>query len=170
MPGKEKELVEKTPALKGTAADIFANLKGVVAKTAIQKILVNLAEKGEITQKAYGKVLIFVAKQADLGEMPPETSEALGAEEKGLITTNNELTTLLKTYNQELNCLRSSPTDSELETSIQEAERTYTALIEQLHPLRSGQPLVTAEELLYVNAEWARWRAEWVKRRKIFYS
>ena len=36
-------------------ADIFANLKGAVAKASVQKILVALAERGEITQKAYGE-------------------------------------------------------------------------------------------------------------------
>lgn len=36
------------------AVDIAANLKGVVPKTATQKILVALAEKGELVQKAYG--------------------------------------------------------------------------------------------------------------------
>ena len=41
--------------LKFEQADIFANLKGAVAKTSVQKILVALAEKGEITQKAYGE-------------------------------------------------------------------------------------------------------------------
>jgi 26S proteasome regulatory subunit (ATPase 3-interacting protein) len=37
------------------AVDVSANLKGAVPKTAAQKILVALAEKGELTQKAYGE-------------------------------------------------------------------------------------------------------------------
>jgi len=36
------------------AVDVAANLKGAVPKTATQKILVNLAEKGELVQKQYG--------------------------------------------------------------------------------------------------------------------
>ena len=36
------------------AVDVSANLKGAVPKTATQKILVALAEKGEIVQKTYG--------------------------------------------------------------------------------------------------------------------
>lgn len=35
--------------------DVCANLKGAVQKTTTQKIMAALAEKGEITQKAYGK-------------------------------------------------------------------------------------------------------------------
>ena len=34
--------------------DVSANLKGAVPKTATQKILASLADKGEITQKTYG--------------------------------------------------------------------------------------------------------------------
>lgn len=36
------------------AVDVAANLKGAVPKAATQKILVALAEKGELVQKNYG--------------------------------------------------------------------------------------------------------------------
>ena len=36
------------------AVDVAANLKGAVPKTATQKIMVTLAEKGELVQKTYG--------------------------------------------------------------------------------------------------------------------
>ena len=36
------------------AVDVYDNLKGAVPKTATQKILVALAEKGELVQKTYG--------------------------------------------------------------------------------------------------------------------
>lgn len=36
------------------AVDVAANLKGAVPKATTQKILVALAEKGELTQKTYG--------------------------------------------------------------------------------------------------------------------
>jgi hypothetical protein len=40
------------------AVDVAANLKGAVPKTATQKILVALAEKGELTQKLYGELYL----------------------------------------------------------------------------------------------------------------
>ena len=40
----------------------------------------------------------------------------------------------------------------------------------QLAPLRSGTPLISPEELAQVNADWAKWRAEWVRRKKIFHQ
>jgi 26S proteasome regulatory subunit (ATPase 3-interacting protein) len=38
------------------AVDVAANLKGAVPKSAVQKIMVALAEKGELTQKIYGEL------------------------------------------------------------------------------------------------------------------
>ena len=45
------------------AVDVAANLKGAIPKTAVQKILVSLAEKGELTQKTYGTVIIQEARR-----------------------------------------------------------------------------------------------------------
>lgn len=38
------------------AVDVAANLKGAVPKTAVQKIMVALAERGDLTQKTYGEL------------------------------------------------------------------------------------------------------------------
>jgi len=49
---------------------------------------------------------------------------------------------------------------------------TGVAKIEQvtknLQPLRSGAPPISSEELAQIYADWTKWRAEWVRRRKIF--
>ena len=39
-----------------------------------------------------------------------------------------------------------------------------------MQPLRSGAQLISAESLAQADADWAKWRAEWVRRRKIFMS
>ena len=39
-----------------------------------------------------------------------------------------------------------------------------------LDPLRSGTPLVSSSELDTLDADWTRWRAEWIHRRKVFYK
>jgi hypothetical protein len=43
------------------AVDVSANLKGAVPKAATQKILVALAEKGELVQKTYGMSLLCIS-------------------------------------------------------------------------------------------------------------
>lgn len=37
-----------------------------------------------------------------------------------------------------------------------------------LEPLRSGSSIVSADELAAMDREWIQWRAEWVRRKKIF--
>lgn len=50
------------------AVDVSANLKGSVPKTATQKILLALADKGEVTQKVYGELLVLLPKTTFLVE------------------------------------------------------------------------------------------------------
>ena len=38
----------------------------------------------------------------------------------------------------------------------------------RLEPLRSGASLVSEEELAQLDANWAKWRGEWQKRKKVF--
>lgn len=42
------------------AVDVAANLKGAVPKATTQKILLSLAEKGELVQKVYGEFRPYV--------------------------------------------------------------------------------------------------------------
>lgn len=44
------------------AVDVSANLKGAVPKAATQKVLVALAEKGELTQKLYGVDVLLTSE------------------------------------------------------------------------------------------------------------
>ena len=46
--------------------------------------------------------------------------------------------------------------------------RQVAKLREHLEPLRAGTPLVSAVELNALDAEWTKWRSEWIKRRKVF--
>ena len=48
------------------AVDVSANLKGAVPKAATQKILLALAEKGELVQKTYGRDRSFLLALKDL--------------------------------------------------------------------------------------------------------
>ncbi|CCL98619.1 uncharacterized protein FIBRA_00621 [Fibroporia radiculosa] len=150
------------------AVDVAANLKGAVPKTATQKILVALAEKGELVQKAYGKTTFFVANQANLEDMPAEKLAALESEYKAVEEENKSLAAEVRTVASELAKIKGTPTDAELAVSVDEAEVATKKARERLQPLRSGTTLVSASELAQLDADWAKWRAEWVRRRKIF--
>ncbi|KAJ7702944.1 TBPIP-domain-containing protein [Mycena olivaceomarginata] len=129
------------------AVDVAANLKGAVPKTAVQKILVALAEKGELVQKTYGKTSFFVANQANIESIPAERFAELEAE---------------------TNKTKSTPTDADLDVQISEITEAIKKANAQLQPLRSGAPLISAEDLEQVEADWMKWRTEWIRRKKIF--
>ncbi|KAI0337259.1 Tat binding protein 1-interacting [Trametopsis cervina] len=150
------------------AVDVAANLKGAVPKTATQKIMVSLAEKGELVQKTYGKTTFFVANQANLEDMPAEKLKALEDEFKTIEQTNQTLSSQIKAINADLARLRATPTDDQLKAELVEIADLVKTSSAHLEPLRSGASLVSAEDMNQLDAEWTRWRAEWVKRKKTF--
>ncbi|KAJ6593611.1 TBPIP-domain-containing protein, partial [Mycena capillaripes] len=150
------------------AVDVSANLKGAVPKTAVQKILLALAEKGELVQKTYGKTSFFVANQANIEAIPTERFTALEEEYKAIEEENKLLGAEAKTLSSELAKLKITPTDAGLDVQISELTEAIKKAEAQLQPLRSGAPLISAEDLEQVDADWIKWRAEWVRRKKIF--
>ncbi|KAF5345291.1 hypothetical protein D9758_008473 [Tetrapyrgos nigripes] len=152
------------------AVDVAANLKGAVAKTATQKILVALAEKGELVQKTYGKMTFFVVSQDKLDTLPKETITVLEEEYKQLDEENKESIAQIKALNNELVKLKSTPSDTEVEKEIANLKAEITKRNEVLQPLRLGAPLVSAEDIAKMDAEWLKWRTEWIRRKKIYNS
>ncbi|KAJ3569831.1 hypothetical protein NP233_g4793 [Leucocoprinus birnbaumii] len=166
------------------AVDVAANLKGAVPKATTQKILVALAEKGELTQKIYGKTTFFVINQSKLACLPAEEITTLETELKSVEEENKTLAIELRNASAG-KPLR--PTDAEIDARIAETTklvfaddvlyRVLSSMLsisqinqarERLEPLRQGAPPISSEDLAQVDKEWSRWRAEWVRRRKLF--
>ncbi|KAI0635495.1 TBPIP-domain-containing protein [Trametes polyzona] len=150
------------------AVDVSANLKGAVPKAATQKIMVALAEKGDLVQKTYGKTTFFVANQANLEDIPSDRLAALEADVKRIDEHNKSLGADLKSVAAELAKLKSTPTDKELAVEVKKAAELVHKARGHLEPLRAGTPLISAEENAQLDADWTRWRNEWVRRRKVF--
>ncbi|KLO20480.1 TBPIP-domain-containing protein [Schizopora paradoxa] len=188
MPSKTKDSAEKdkTPVLKGQeaedkvleymkmmnrpfgAVDVCANLKGAVPKATTQKILVSLAEKGEVTQKVYGKTTFFVVKQSGLEDVSAEKLAELEEESKTIDEENKALAIEIKTASAELAKLKSTPTDGELNEQVEEAKAAVQKTLKYLQPLRSGAPLISPEEIEKLDKDWIKWRMEWINRKKVF--
>lgn len=100
--------------------------------------------------------------------MPAEKLAALETEHKMLEETNKVLLADVKGVTAELSKIKSSPTDSELAAQLEDTAKAVSKAIARLEPLRSGTTLVSTEDLALLDAEWTKWRAEWVRRRKIF--
>ncbi|KXN87350.1 GTP-binding protein rho2 [Leucoagaricus sp. SymC.cos] len=150
------------------AVDVAANLKGAVPKATTQKILVALAEKGELTQKTYGKTTFFVVNQSKLDCLPAEEIATLETELKTVEDENKALAIALRNASAELARLKSSPTNAEINARVAEITNMINQARERLEPLRQGAPPVSSEELAELEKEWTRWRGEWVRRRKLF--
>ncbi|KDR75281.1 hypothetical protein GALMADRAFT_249282 [Galerina marginata CBS 339.88] len=150
------------------AVDVAANLKGAVPKATTQKILVALAEKGELVQKVYGKTTFFVYNQAKIDCLPNEKITDLQAELSKIEDENQILSGQVKSCSTELAKVKTTPTDSELDTQITIVKEAISKVNDTLLPLRSGAPPITAEELERIYADWSKWRAEWLRRRKVF--
>ncbi|KAJ8463634.1 hypothetical protein ONZ45_g17512 [Pleurotus djamor] len=152
------------------AVDVAANLKGAVAKTNTQKILVALAEKGDLVQKVYGKTTFFVANQANIKSVANEEITALEEERKRIETENTMKGGEVKGLNNELTQLRSTPTNEQLDSQIEETKAAIAKALDRLAPLRAGTTMVSAENIAQIENEWTKWRTEWIRRRKIFMS
>ncbi|PAV23331.1 TBPIP-domain-containing [Pyrrhoderma noxium] len=187
MPGKTKDNTDKAQVLKGQeaedailsylkkmnrpfgAVDVAANLKGAVPKSTTQKILATLAEKGEITQKPYGKTVFYVAKQSDLEDIPPEKLADLESEYKDLEEDIRGLQEDVKRANSELNKLKGTPTDEDLDAQLKDINNAVQKTLNYLNPLRTGtSTLLTADEMDKLDSKWTNWRAEWIKRHRIY--
>ncbi|KAI6108328.1 TBPIP-domain-containing protein [Pisolithus sp. B1] len=145
------------------AVDISANLKGAVPKTLTAKILAALAEKGEIVQKTYGKTNFYVVNQAKVETLPQEELQALELECKSVEDDNAALSAQVKQFTAELAKLKSTPTDSEVDERLAEAEVIVRAMLGDLDCSRIARAYMAR-----IDADWVRWRPEWVRRRKIF--
>jgi 26S proteasome regulatory subunit (ATPase 3-interacting protein) len=63
---------------------------------------------------------------------------------------------------------KSTPRDDELSAILVDLRAQKSAMEERLGPLRSGALVLSATDLAALDSEWTKWRAEWVRRRKIF--
>lgn len=80
-------------------ADVFNNLHKQVGKTAVTKALSSLVEKGEVSEKAYGKQQVFVIRQDALPTPSPEELAILDSELQQLqdaLVSQKEKTKLLQ--------------------------------------------------------------------------
>ncbi|KIM63504.1 hypothetical protein SCLCIDRAFT_117295 [Scleroderma citrinum Foug A] len=152
------------------AVDIASNLKGAVPKATTAKILVILAEKGEIVQKTYGKTNFYVINQAKVDTVAADELAALEAECKALEEGNTALIARVKQLTAELTKIKSTPTDQELDAQLTDADEMVRRMLDSLAPLRAGTSLITTQDMDRIDADWARWREEWVRRRSVFNS
>ncbi|KAL2916190.1 PSMC3 interacting protein [Polyrhizophydium stewartii] len=156
------------------ANDIFSNMRGAVAKTALAKILAACAEQSKclsddqlIQSKTYGKQVIFAPIQEVAPEGANEETQALSAQ---LEEVQAQLAAARDEATQELQNLQRSPTTEAAREMLARLTEQNGELRERLRVLSSGERLVSPEECKRILAAHARVRGEWKSRRKLFMS
>ncbi|GHJ89156.1 hypothetical protein NliqN6_5558 [Naganishia liquefaciens] len=160
------------------STDVSANLKNKVTKANAQKVLQSLADKGSLTMKMYGKQSIFVYNQEYLETMPAGAIAALEAELKFVKEDLEGSRKSLKALTNEISIRIAEPKTEEIEGEIEQVEAQNAIALKHLIPLRNasdgktpgenGEWPIGKEQLDALNAEWSKWRKEWISRRKVY--
>ena len=113
-----------------SANDIFMNLHKEIGKTAVQKALDQLVEKGDIIEKTYGKQKVYVIKQED------NVARDFEKELDELDSNINDVSGKLSLTEEELKSLESQLRELQATPTTEEAEREYTALEVRFNELK----------------------------------
>ncbi|WVF66221.1 hypothetical protein IAT40_000961 [Kwoniella sp. CBS 6097] len=154
-------------------ADVSANLKNRVPKAAAVKVLATLADKEQLTVKAYGKQLIYLYNQKLLDVLAPEELATLDQQIKETKSDLEEKRKLLKQLQTELHNKEALPKTVDLSSEISRVKSENAITLKALLPFRgdsNGAPInpLSAEGTKRIDADFNKWRKEWVDRRKVY--
>ncbi|XP_066998730.2 homologous-pairing protein 2 homolog [Anabrus simplex] len=150
-----------------SANDIFMNLHKEYGKTAVQKSLDYLVEKGKIKEKVYGKQKVYAVLQND-----ETASENMGKELNELDSQIGQATIELTSVDQELKAseillrdiLSTSTTEEALKEQKQIHERIKN-LSAKLDTLSQNVAPVSPQERERIKKEYEKNLKEWRKRK-----
>ncbi|CAD6583748.1 MAG: hypothetical protein TREMPRED_003645 [Tremellales sp. Tagirdzhanova-0007] len=155
------------------STDVSANLKNKVPKAAAQKVLTNLADKGILTIKMYGKQSVFVYAQHLL---PVLDHKQLSALEEDLRVSQDDLEEKrkdLKSLQADLATKGKQAKTEDLGGKIEHLKADNKTTIRSLIPFRGtdddGSPIIplSAEETKKIDDDFIQWRKEWTNRKKV---
>ena len=133
-----------------SAIDVFNNLHGEVGKTSCVRILTNLAERGLIHQKTYGKQSVYVVKQTELGAPTPAELAALDSQIENINSEINGRTSSIQAYKSKLASITSYPPTDSLRESIIALQNRIEEKKVKLETLSKGGVQVNSDERIKV--------------------
>ncbi|RXK39104.1 hypothetical protein M231_03609 [Tremella mesenterica] len=157
-----------------SSTDVSANLKNKVPKPAAQKIMLTLAERGEIVKKEYGKQQVFVYNQSNLPVLSGKQMNTIDTELKKVQGELEEKRKELKDLQSHLSSKMALPKTKDLGKDIENLRVENDLTTQALAPYRTtdnGQPAVsplTKDDAKRIDDEFVKWRKEWVDRRKVY--
>lgn len=138
-----------------------------VKKTAVERSLASLVEKGLVKKKEYGKAKIFILSQDKIELPDPEEVTRLDEELKSMVAEVSDLTERNDNLQSTVNMLRSQYT---LEQAKVQDEKLTDDLAEKdakRADLGDGSKLMTTEDKLKLEKDYYNVRALWKKYKRI---
>ncbi|MCL4128774.1 UNVERIFIED_CONTAM: hypothetical protein GTU68_029210 [Idotea baltica] len=147
--------------------DIFLNLHKEFGKTAVQKSLDSLVEKGSIKEKTYGKQKVYVVNQ---DEFPPLDEAKLREMDFRIKELTEELQLKAKELAEvetKLKTLGASLTTEEAESQIKQIEMEIAGMEDSIQKVSSATVRVSRVEKERIEEDRNRKLKEWRKRKRL---
>jgi len=145
---------------------LYDNLHGTVGKTQAQKLLQQLADKGNLTCKEFGKQKIYWRNQEGLESVDKATLDDFDAKIKALEKERNQINEQCKTFSARIKELSNEPTTVEAENEIAKLSKENMTLQTRLTGIKQNQVVVTPEEKKQAQQQYESYRIQWKKKKK----
>ncbi|XP_066302482.1 homologous-pairing protein 2 homolog [Branchiostoma lanceolatum] len=150
-----------------SATDVFSNLHKEYGKTAVTRVLEELAQKGKIKEKVYGKQKVYCADQSVFPEVKDTDMKAMDQQVVELTDKVRNTQAACKGREAELRDLTSSITTQEAKAQLAEFTKKCCQYQEKLDKLKSGGKTITKEEKEKVYKEHEAMVKQWRKRKRM---
>ncbi|XP_067936141.1 homologous-pairing protein 2 homolog [Watersipora subatra] len=150
-----------------SAVDIFNNLHKEYGKTLVVKTLEQLAEKGSIKEKNYGKQKVYVFNQDNVPTAAREELAAMDSEAEKLVRLNEQLQTEVNHLTSQHKKLVSNLTLKDAKAKLKDVDEECKVMTEKLVKLRDGQVLISKEEKDKIYASRTSMVKAWRKRKRM---
>lgn len=136
-------------------------------KTAVERSLAALVQKGSVTKKEYGKTKLFLLTQSSIELPDPEEAAQIDDRLKQLGKELEECQGQLSAYSQKENALRATLTLEEAKTKCENLSNVLAEKQKKLEALGDPSKLISNEDKLQVEKNYYDARNAWKKRKRI---
>ncbi|XP_063047940.1 homologous-pairing protein 2 homolog [Engraulis encrasicolus] len=152
-----------------SAQDVFMNLQKQhgFGKTAVVKVVEQLAQEGKIREKVYGKQKIYFADQGQFTDVSDTDLKDMDTRISELSKDVQEVSQSCRQLESELKELNSSLTTEEMTSQIQELEAECASCQERLEKIKSATNHISPQERAEVYKSRNLYVKEWRKRKRM---
>lgn len=150
--------------------NVFDNLtgKGIgVKKSYVAKALEELAAEGKLTEKINGKAKVYYAEQDSLEQLTPEQLAEIDKQCKQMEDEINQQNAQMRQDESDIKSIEATPTDSQLDSLLADAEKQFKAKSAQLHDCQTSSGSMTTDAIASIQLRFNNCFNEWKKRKTL---